>query len=207
MEQVSDNKNHSFVYPTKNGETMILVSDDADNYYTKLVYYKGTFKNPIITTLINIDETDSYAKSLMLQEVLENEQDGFDGCELINHITGSRICSVRTKGNFDPYRKQTTKYKRKIYNTGNQNNQKQQQQGRSNATNPGTLKLQKIRTNSKWLYQPGADADLTDLRKNPIPFVGVGEDARLREAFEYETVEVDSRFDKKLKNDKLKTEN
>ena len=48
----------------------------------------------------------------------------------------------------------------------------------SNSTQLSKL-LQKIDVNDKWAYQPDDYTDLNDLRKNPIPYVGVGEDFKI----------------------------
>ena len=48
----------------------------------------------------------------------------------------------------------------------------------SNSTQLSKL-LQKIDVNDKWAYQPDDHTDLNDLRKNPIPYVGVGEDFKI----------------------------
>ena len=50
--------------------------------------------------------------------------------------------------------------------------------GNSNSTQLSKL-LQKIAVNDKWAYQPDDYTDLNDLRKNPIPYVGVGEDFKI----------------------------
>ena len=52
-----------------------------------------------------------------------------------------------------------------------------------------SAELEAIAVNPDWLYQPDEMTDLNDLRKNPIPFVGVGEDARLGDLFENHTVQ------------------
>ena len=52
-----------------------------------------------------------------------------------------------------------------------------------------SAELEAIAVNPDWLYQPDEMTDLNDLRKNPIPFVGVGEDARLGELFENHTIQ------------------
>lgn len=50
--------------------------------------------------------------------------------------------------------------------------------GNSNNTQLSNL-LSKINVNDKWAYQPDDYTDLNDLRKNPIPYVGVGEDFKI----------------------------
>ena len=50
--------------------------------------------------------------------------------------------------------------------------------GNSNSTQLSKL-LQKIDVNDKWAYQPDDHTDLNDFRKNPIPYVGVGEDFKI----------------------------
>ena len=52
-----------------------------------------------------------------------------------------------------------------------------------------SAELEAIAVNPDWLYQPDEMTDLNDLRKNPIPFVGVGEDARLGDLFENHTIQ------------------
>ena len=45
-------------------------------------------------------------------------------------------------------------------------------------------KLQRVAINEDWLYQPEPGQE-RDMRKNPIPFVGVGKDMELDEKLDY----------------------
>lgn len=49
--------------------------------------------------------------------------------------------------------------------------------------------LPKIKYNEDWAYQPDDDTDIDDLRENPIPYVGVGEDMKIGMEIEDETVQ------------------
>ena len=49
--------------------------------------------------------------------------------------------------------------------------------------------LELIAPDPHWLYQPDDETDISDMRKNPIPFVGVGEDAKLGDIFENHTIQ------------------
>lgn len=51
------------------------------------------------------------------------------------------------------------------------------------------VKLQKIEYNEEWLYQPDENTDLSDLAKNPIPYVGVGRDTKLGYEIEDDTIQ------------------
>ena len=55
--------------------------------------------------------------------------------------------------------------------------------GRAGGSNSNSTQLskslQKIDVNDKWAYQPDDYTDLNDLRKNPIPYIGVGEDFKI----------------------------
>lgn len=50
--------------------------------------------------------------------------------------------------------------------------------GRGSFSN-GFSSLRKINYNPKWLYQPDDETDISDLAKNPIPYVGIGEDEKI----------------------------
>lgn len=54
--------------------------------------------------------------------------------------------------------------------------------GNSNALQPITI-------NPDWAYQPDENTDLNDVVKNPIPFVGDGEDWRIGNLLENETIQ------------------
>ena len=49
--------------------------------------------------------------------------------------------------------------------------------------------LEPIAPDPRWLYQPDDATDISDMRKNPIPFVGIGEDTRLGDIFENHTIQ------------------
>ena len=70
----------------------------------------------------------------------------------------------------------------------------------------GGGQLPTIQTNENWLYQPDSLADPSDMRKNPIPFVGVGEDARLADLFDgYDTIQEKYVSDTEVNINELKT--
>lgn len=51
----------------------------------------------------------------------------------------------------------------------------------------GTGKLRPVRNiNEDWLYQPEPGTPMSDLRMNPIPFVGAGRDMELEEKLDYD---------------------
>ena len=53
-----------------------------------------------------------------------------------------------------------------------------------------TKRLEPIQYDERWAYQPDGETDLSDMVKNPIPFVGVGKDKELAELFEDHTKQV-----------------
>ena len=69
----------------------------------------------------------------------------------------------------------------------------------------GSLRLHKIEYDPDWLYQPDDKTDLADMVKNPIPFVGVGEDKRLGYEIEDETIQTNFYEDVLFPVDKLET--
>lgn len=50
--------------------------------------------------------------------------------------------------------------------------------------------LQRIAVNPDWAYQPDEDTDLNDIVKNPIPFVGNGNDWKIGNILENETRQI-----------------
>ena len=63
-----------------------------------------------------------------------------------------------------------------------------------------------IRTNPNWAYQPDSLVNPSDMRKNPIPFVGIGEDMRLAELFDgYDTIQEKWVSDVEINISELKT--
>lgn len=65
--------------------------------------------------------------------------------------------------------------------------------------------LAPISPNPDWLFQPDNETDISDMRKNPIPFVGVGEDARLGNIFENDTIQPKYESNTEVEISKLKT--
>ena len=67
--------------------------------------------------------------------------------------------------------------------------------------------LPTIQVDEDWLYQPDFEHDLSDIKKNYVPFVGVGEDMRLEELLEYDisTKVVSTVDDVEVEISKLKT--
>lgn len=51
----------------------------------------------------------------------------------------------------------------------------------------GSSVLQPIKINPNWAYQPDENTDLNDVVKNPIPFVGNGNDWKIGEILENDT--------------------
>lgn len=49
--------------------------------------------------------------------------------------------------------------------------------------------LKPIKPDPRWAYQPDAEADISDMVENPLPFVGVGTDMDLAVKFEDETIQ------------------
>lgn len=66
-------------------------------------------------------------------------------------------------------------------------------------------KLQPIAVNPDWAYQPDDATDLNDIVKNPIPFVGNGEDWRLGELIEDHTRQPSQDPDYEIDISKVKT--
>lgn len=77
--------------------------------------------------------------------------------------------------------------------------------GRNAETGTASHSLTPISPNPDWLYQPDDETDISDMRKNPIPFVGVGEDARLGNIFENETIQPKYESNTEVEISKLKT--
>lgn len=69
----------------------------------------------------------------------------------------------------------------------------------------GGNELQPIAYNENWLYQPDEQTDLSDMRKNPIPFVGVGNDSKLGYEIEEETIQPSYESNVSIDVSKLKT--
>lgn len=66
-------------------------------------------------------------------------------------------------------------------------------------------KLEHISVNPNWSYQPDDETDLSDMVKNPIPFVGVGEDERLDDIIWLHSSRVEEKQDYKIEISKLQT--
>lgn len=77
--------------------------------------------------------------------------------------------------------------------------------GKSKATNTTGSKLKFIKNDPEWLYQPDNETDLEDMRKNPIPFVGKGEDIKLGNIFENQTIQPSYESNVEIEISKLKT--
>lgn len=76
---------------------------------------------------------------------------------------------------------------------------------RSSNTSSGSYSLTPISPNPEWVYQPDDETDISDMRKNPIPYVGIGEDARLGNLLENETVQPKYESNTEIEISKLKT--
>lgn len=72
------------------------------------------------------------------------------------------------------------------------------------STGSGT-QLQSIQYNPQWAYQIDNNTDTNDLAKNPIPFVGVGEDMRLAQLFEDGTTQTEYKSNVDIDISKLQT--
>lgn len=65
--------------------------------------------------------------------------------------------------------------------------------------------LQPIAINPNWAYQPDENTDLNDVVKNPIPFVGDGEDWRIGNLLENETIQTSYDGNADIDVDKIQT--
>lgn len=65
--------------------------------------------------------------------------------------------------------------------------------------------LQPIAINPDWAYQPDENTDLNDVVKNPIPFVGDGEDWRIGNLLENETIQTSYDGNADIDVDKIQT--
>ena len=77
--------------------------------------------------------------------------------------------------------------------------------GRGASSGGIASRLKPIQANPNWAYQPDDQTDLRDMKKNPIPFVGVGEDMRLAELFEDGTRQTAYESDTPVNISELKT--
>lgn len=77
--------------------------------------------------------------------------------------------------------------------------------GSSKAGGTGGGKLQAIAVNPSWAYQPDDATDPNDIVKNPIPFVGEGEDWRIGELLEDGTIQSGYIADYTIDISKVKT--
>lgn len=71
----------------------------------------------------------------------------------------------------------------------------------------GGDRLPTVRVNENWLYQPEPFTPDSDIKKNPIPFVGIGNDADLdaKLNYNYSTRVTNTRRDVEVNVDDLKT--
>lgn len=65
--------------------------------------------------------------------------------------------------------------------------------------------LRPISINPNWAYQPDENTDLNDVVKNPIPFVGDGEDWRIGNLLENETIQTSYDGNVDIDIDKIQT--
>jgi hypothetical protein len=77
--------------------------------------------------------------------------------------------------------------------------------GRGGSSGISAGGLQKISPDSRWAYQPDDMTDISDMRKNPIPFVGVGKDMELAETFENDTIQTAYKSNTSVKISELET--
>lgn len=73
------------------------------------------------------------------------------------------------------------------------------------STGAQRIQLQPIAYNKNWAFQIDDQTDINDLVKNPIPFVGVGEDMRLAMLFEDGTTQSNYIADTVIDINKLET--
>ena len=66
-------------------------------------------------------------------------------------------------------------------------------------------RLPKIQVDDRWAYQPDDTTDLNDLRKNPIPYVGIENEYDIGNALENETVQQKYVSDYEIPISKLET--
>lgn len=78
--------------------------------------------------------------------------------------------------------------------------------GGGNPNSVGNGQLPLVQVDENWAFQPDDQVDPSDMRKNPIPFVGTGEDTRLAELFDgYDTVQERYTSNTEVNIDELKT--
>jgi hypothetical protein len=77
--------------------------------------------------------------------------------------------------------------------------------GRGASGISGSNALQPIAINPDWAYQPDENTDLNDVVKNPIPFVGDGEDWRIGNLLENETIQTSYDGNADVDVDKIQT--
>ena len=177
MRQISDAFNLNYKYKLSNVERMILVSD-VSNAYSHLVFVGGSFLNPKISYIVEENIEDIYLKSQLLEGVREYGDSKTDILAVIERIEDERIFYTVSREDFASHSRLREEYKREANRKSSTHNRNKQDREGSGGKDSGSVKLRKIRNNSKWLYQPDPQTDLSDLRKNPIPFVGIGEDAQ-----------------------------
>lgn len=76
--------------------------------------------------------------------------------------------------------------------------------GRGSSSGVGGIKLEKIKVDPRWAYQPDEQTDLNDLVKNPVPYVGVGKDFEIGMAVE-EAIQPKYESNVEISISKLKT--
>ncbi len=200
--QLSDADDLKFEYKVWKNERRVLVTDN-NRKYNKLVCVNLRGEPFKVYSVIE------FAKGRISKRVLESVRlyngPTSDVIDYINSIAGREILVKRTRRDYPALSQISGQSNTGKAQTNNRNNGNNGGPPQSGGKNTGAVKLQKIRKNSKWLYQPDAQTDLSDLRENPIPFVGIGEDARLNEFFEEDTYQTEYRYGETVNIADLKT--
>ena len=77
--------------------------------------------------------------------------------------------------------------------------------GRGSSKAGGKYNLQHISVNPNWAYQPDSETDLSDIVKNPIPYVGEGKDWEIGTVIENDTIQPQYYDSYDIEISKLKT--
>ena len=200
--QLSDADDLGYEYKVWNHERRVFVTDN-NSRYNKLVCVNLRGKPFKIFSVIELNNNRRSKK--LLEEVRLYNGSTSDAVERYNALAGQTVLIKRTYRDYPTLVQLSRQGNTGNASKGGGNFGSNGRQPQSSGKNSGTVTLQKIRKNSKWLYQPDAKTDLSDLRENPIPFVGIGEDARLNELFEEDTYQTEYRYGETVKIEDLKT--
>ena len=117
--QYADFKANNISYPTTaSGEAMILANNGKGNA-SKLVFVKGSIKNPIITRVIVVDKSvDNIYSSNYLTGLCKNGRHYNDTWGIIEEIAGREIFIEYTNADFETFSE--IKQQRSDYQSGYQ---------------------------------------------------------------------------------------